>query len=58
MKLFTKFSLALPSLLLSVVAYAADPLANTTWQTYDEGQPKAIIKITESNGMLTVIGNL
>jgi len=35
------------------MAFAADPLHNTTWQTYDEGQPKGVVKITESNGVLT-----
>ena len=32
---------------------AADPLANTTWQTYEDGQPKATVQITESGGVLT-----
>ena len=35
------------------MAFAADPLANTTWQTYDDGEPKGTVKITESNGVLT-----
>ena len=34
-------------------ANAADPLHNTTWQTYDNGTPKAVVKITESNGVLS-----
>ena len=38
---------------MASMAFAADPLANTTWQTFDEGQPKGVVKITESNGVLT-----
>ena len=38
---------------MATMAFAADPLHNTTWQTYDEGQPKGVVKITESNGVLT-----
>ena len=53
MKLFTKTTLAVAGISLASMAFAADPLANTTWQTYDEGQPKAVVKITESNGVLT-----
>lgn len=53
MKLFTKTTLAVAGISLASMAFAADPLANTTWQTYDEGKPKAVIKITESNGILT-----
>lgn len=53
MKLINKLMCLTAGLALSVPAMAADPLANTTWQTYDEGKPKAIVKITESNGKLT-----
>ena len=53
MKLFTKTTLAVAGISLASMAFAADPLANTTWQTYDEGQPKGVVKITESNGVLT-----
>lgn len=53
MKLFTKLSVLVSGALLSITAFAADPLANTTWQTFDEGVPKAVIKITESEGVLT-----
>ena len=53
MKLFTKTALATTTMGIASMAFAADPLANTTWQTYDEGQPKAVIKITESGGVLT-----
>lgn len=53
MKLFTKTALAATTMGIVSMAFAADPLANTTWQTYDEGQPKAVIKITESGGVLT-----
>ncbi len=37
---------------LSVTAMAADPLVGT-WQTYEDNQPKAQVKITEANGVLT-----
>ena len=53
MKLFAKTTLAVAGISLASMAFAADPLANTTWQTYDEGKPKGVVKITESNGMLT-----
>lgn len=53
MKTILKTLLAFSTMGLASVAFAADPLANTTWQTYDEGQPKAVVKITESNGVLT-----
>ena len=53
MKLSTKLGLIATSLMLSLPAFAGDPLANTTWQTYDEGKPKAVIKITEDNGVLS-----
>ncbi|PNK60662.1 DUF2147 domain-containing protein [Psychrobacter sp. FDAARGOS_221] len=53
MKLLNQSVLALSALGLATVAMAADPLANTTWQTYDDGEPKAVVKITESGGTLT-----
>lgn len=53
MKLFNQSVLALSALGLATVAMAADPLANTTWQTYDDGEPKAVVKIVESNGTLS-----
>lgn len=53
MKLLNQSVLALSVLGIATVAMAADPLANTNWQTYDNGQPKAIVKITESGGVLT-----
>lgn len=53
MKLFTKSVLAVAGISMATMAFAADPLHNTTWQTYDEGQPKGVVKITESNGVLT-----
>lgn len=53
MKLFAKTTLAIVGISLASIAFAADPLANTTWQTYDEGKPKGVVKITESNGVLT-----
>ncbi|MDE0491057.1 DUF2147 domain-containing protein [Psychrobacter sp. A3] len=53
MKLFTKTALAAAGISMATMAFAADPLHNTTWQTYDEGKPKGTVKITESNGVLT-----
>ncbi|KAA0913120.1 DUF2147 domain-containing protein [Psychrobacter sp. ANT_WB68] len=53
MKLFAKTTLAVVGISFASMAFAADPLANTTWQTYDEGKPKGVVKITESNGVLT-----
>ena len=53
MKLFTKTTLAVAGISVASMAFAADPLANTTWQTYDDGEPKGTVKITESNGVLT-----
>ena len=53
MKLFTKTALAVVGISMATMAFAADPLHNTTWQTFDEGQPKGVVKITESNGVLT-----
>ena len=53
MKFVTKSALAVVGVSLASMAFAADPLANTTWQTYDEGKPKAVVKITENNGVLT-----
>ncbi|WP_296237226.1 DUF2147 domain-containing protein [Psychrobacter sp. UBA5136] len=53
MKSFAKTTLAVAGISMASMAFAADPLHNTTWQTYDEGQPKGLVKITESNGVLT-----
>ena len=53
MKLFTKSMVAVAGISMATMAFAADPLHNTTWQTYDDGQPKGVVKITESNGVLT-----
>ena len=53
MKLFTKTALAAAGISMATMAFAADPLHNTTWQTYDEGKPKGTVRITESNGVLT-----
>lgn len=53
MKLFTKTTLAVAGISMASMAFAADPLHNTTWQTFDEGKPKGVVKITESNGVLT-----
>ena len=53
MKLFTKTTLAFAGISMASMAFAADTLHHTTWQTYDEGKPKGLVKITESNGVLT-----
>ncbi len=53
MKLLNQSILALSVLGFATVALAADPLANTTWQTYDNGKAKAVVQITESGGELT-----
>nr|WP_317200025.1 DUF2147 domain-containing protein [uncultured Psychrobacter sp.] len=53
MKLFTKTAIAAAGISMATMAFAADPLHNTSWQTYDEGKPKGVVKITESNGVLT-----
>ena len=53
MKLFAKTTLAVAGISSASMAFAADPLHNTTWQTFDEGKPKGVVKITESNGVLT-----
>jgi len=53
MKLFTKSILAVAGISMATMVFAADPLANTSWQTFDEGKPKGVVKITESNGVLT-----
>lgn len=53
MKNLYKSILASTLMSITCFAFAADPLANTTWQTFDEGKPKAIVKFTESNGKLT-----
>ena len=53
MKKKKKTTLAVAGISMASMAFAADPLHNTTWQTYDEGKPKGLVKITESNGVLT-----
>lgn len=53
MTLINKVLIGLAAVSVSSVALASDPLANTTWQTYDEGKPKAVIKITEKSGVLS-----
>lgn len=53
MKLITKSMLMVAGMGAASLAFAADPLANTTWQTYEDGQPKAVVKITENNGVLS-----
>ena len=53
MKLFTKTVLTVAGISMATMAFDADPLANTSWQTFEDGKPKGVVKITESNGVLT-----
>ena len=53
MKLFTKTVLTVAGISMATMAFAADPLANTSWQTFEDGKPKGVVRITESNGVLT-----
>ena len=53
MKDLSKFSALILGVGLSMTALAADPLVGTQWVTYDKGQPKSIIKITENNHKLS-----
>lgn len=53
MKNLYKTLIATTLMSVTCFAFAADPLANTTWQTFDEGTPKAIVKFTENKGILT-----
>ena len=50
-----KLAVALTVLGMSVLANAADPLNGTVWKTIDDKtkQPKATVKFTERNGVLT-----
>ena len=53
MKNLSKLSALILGVGLSMTALATDPLAGTQWITYDKGQPKSIIKITETNHKLS-----
>lgn len=53
MKLFTQSAIVLATFGLATVAMAADPLANTSWQTYDKGAAKATVNITQSGDTLS-----
>lgn len=53
MKILKNTALALSGLLLSLSALAADPLDNTLWQTYEDGKPKATVKITQVGDAFT-----
>ena len=54
MKLFTKTAVAIAGLSIASLAMAADPIVGT-WQTFDDDgkTPKGVVKITESNGVIT-----
>lgn len=53
MKLLNKTVLAVAGISMATMVFAADPLANTSWQTFEDGNPKGVVRITESNGVLT-----
>lgn len=50
-----RFSLAALALVSSFAAVAADPLAGTTWRTFDDqtGAPKVLVTFSETNGQLS-----
>ncbi|OOS22418.1 DUF2147 domain-containing protein [Moraxella lincolnii] len=48
MKFFTQSAIALATFALTTVVMANDPLADTMWQTFDNGKPKATVQITQS----------
>ncbi|MDO5651404.1 MAG: DUF2147 domain-containing protein [Moraxella sp.] len=50
MKLISKVALLSVGLVMSVSAFA-NLVGN--WQTYEDGKPKAVVKITESGGVYT-----
>ncbi|PIE47614.1 MAG: hypothetical protein CSA42_02270 [Gammaproteobacteria bacterium] len=52
MKLFTKSVVLAASLGMATVAMAADPIVGN-YQTYENGQPKATVKITQSGSTFT-----
>ncbi|MBS9777859.1 MAG: DUF2147 domain-containing protein [Gammaproteobacteria bacterium] len=43
------------SLSISTIAFAADPLHNTRWQTFDDktGKAKGVVEFSEQNGLLS-----
>jgi uncharacterized protein (DUF2147 family) len=49
--------LASVGLLLSTLSHAADPLAGTTWRTFDDvtGQPKVLVSFQEKSGVLSAV---
>lgn len=49
MNLLTKMTAVGAGLMLSAVAFANDPIVGN-WQMSENGQPKAVVKISESNG--------
>lgn len=49
MRLMTKFIAATAGLTLASMAFATDPIVGN-WQMSENGQPKAVVKITESSG--------
>lgn len=53
MKLWTKSVVAASALSMATVAMAADPLANTKWQAYEDGQATAVIKISQTGSTFT-----
>ena len=51
MKLLSKLALTAAGTLMTVSMALANLAGN--WQTYEDGKPKAVVKITESNGVYT-----
>lgn len=59
MKLLTKSAVAIATFGMATAAMAADPIVGS-YQTYENGQPKATVKITQSGSTFTgkiVAGN-
>ncbi|VEW11187.1 Uncharacterized protein conserved in bacteria [Moraxella caviae] len=49
MKLITKIATLGAGLVVSAAAFAADPIVGN-WQMSENGQPKAVVKISEAGG--------
>ena len=51
MAFLTKVAVLSAGLALSAAAFADNLVGN--WQTYEDGQPKAVVKISENGGTFT-----
>lgn len=49
------FGLGAMAVFASTLSYAADPLAGSTWRTFDDvtGKPKVLVQFQEKNGVLS-----